>query len=206
MNVDGHALDGVDDRKAVGALGLESLGNLGNVDRSHLHEQRLVGHLAAGGHDGRGAFGRGAHGGTAGGDVGAAHVDLVSGSPGAQLDIHLECADKFVHGVAGDLADDLAAVLGQLLEPRTGLTGEGGDAGVLQTHGVDHAAGDLGHAGRRVAGPGLGSATLGGDGTQLGHIEEVLELPTVAKGTGCGVDGVLHLDAAEIDGHVHGTH
>ena len=79
--------------------------------------------------------------------------------------------------MAGNLADNLAAVLGQLLEPRTGLTGEGGDAGVLQTHGVDHAAGDLGHAGRRVA-----------------------------KGTGCGIDGVLHLDAAEIDGHVHGTH
>ena len=108
--------------------------------------------------------------------------------------------------MTGDLADDLAAVLGQLLEPRTGLTGESGNAGVLQTHGVDHATGDLGHAGRGVAGPGLGSATLGGDGAQLGDIKEVLELPTVAKGTGCGVDGVLHLDAAEIDGHVHGTH
>ena len=55
--------------------------------------------------------------------------------------------------------------------------------------------------------PGQGSAAQpGGDGTQLGDIKEVLELPTVAKGTGCGVDGVLHLDTAEIDGHVHGTH
>ncbi len=55
-------------------------------------------------------------------------------------------------------------------------------------------------------GQGFGSATLGGDGAQLGNIKEVLELPTVTKGTGCSVDGVLHLDAAEIDGHVHGTH
>ena len=58
MNIDGHALDGVNDRKAVGAGGLESLGNLGNVDRSHLYEQRLIGHLAAGSHNGRGALGR----------------------------------------------------------------------------------------------------------------------------------------------------
>ena len=108
--------------------------------------------------------------------------------------------------MTGDLADDLATVLGELLEPRTGLAGKGGNAGVLQTNGVDNAAGNLGHTGRGVAGPGLGSAALGGDGAQLGDIEEVLELPTVAKGTGCGVDGVLHLDAAEIDGHVHGTH
>ena len=108
--------------------------------------------------------------------------------------------------MAGDLTDDLAAVLGQLFEPRTGLTGKGSHARVLKAHGVDHSARDLGHAGRGVAGPGLGSAALGGDGTQLGDIKEVLELPTVAKGTGCGVDGVLHLDTAEIDGHVHGTH
>lgn len=67
MDVDGHALDGVDDRKAVGAGGLEGLGDLGDVDRRHLHEQRLIGHLAAGSHNGRGALGRGAHGGTAGG-------------------------------------------------------------------------------------------------------------------------------------------
>ena len=77
---------------------------------------------------------------------------------------------------------------------------------LLQAHGVDHTAGNLGHAGRRVARPGLGGAALSGDGAQLGDIKEVLELPTVAEGTGCGVDGVLHLDAAEIDGHVHGTH
>ena len=108
--------------------------------------------------------------------------------------------------MTGDLADDLATVLGELLEPRTGLTGESSHAGVLKAHGVDHAARDLGHARRGVAGPGLGSTTLGGDGTQLGDIKEVLELPSVAKGTGCGVDGVLHLDAAEVDGHVHGTH
>ena len=206
MDVDGHTLDGVNDRKAIGTGGLESLGNLGNVDRSHLYEQRLVGHLAARGHDSRGALGRGAHGGTAGGNVGAAHVDLIAGSPGAQLDIHLERTDKLVHGMTGNLADDLATVLGELLEPRTGLAGESGHTGVLQAHGIDHAAGDLGHAGCGIAGPGLGSAALGGDGAQLGDIEEVLELPTVAKGTGCGVDGVLHLDAAEIDGHVHGTH
>ena len=206
VDVDGHALDGVDDRKTVGTGSLEGLSDLGDVDRCHLHEQRLVGHLTARGHDGRGALGRGAHGGTAGGDIRAAHVDLVAGSPGAQLDIHLECADKLVNGVAGNLTDDLAAVLGQLLEPRTGLAGKGGHAGVLKAHGVDHTAGNLGHAGGGVAGPGLGSATLGGDGAQLGNIKEVLELPTVAKGTGCGVDGVLHLDAAEIDGHVHGTH
>ena len=206
VHVNGHALDGIDDRKAVGAGGLESLGNLGDINRSHLYEQRLIGHLAAGSHNGRGALGRGAHGGTAGGDIRAAHVDLVAGSPGAQLDIHLERADKLVNGVAGNLTDDLAAVLGQLFEPRAGLTGKGSHARVLKAHGVDHAARDLGHAGRGVAGPGLGSAALGGDGTQLGDIKEVLELPTVAKGTGCGVDGVLHLDAAEIDGHVHGTH
>ena len=108
--------------------------------------------------------------------------------------------------MAGDLTDDLTTVLGELLEPRTGLAGKSGHAGVLKAHGVNHTAGNLGHAGRGVAGPGLGSATLGGDGAQLGNIKEVLELPTVAKGTGCGVDGVLHLDAAEIDGHVHGTH
>ena len=108
--------------------------------------------------------------------------------------------------MAGDLTNDLAAILGKLFEPRAGLTGKGGHTGVLKAHGVDHAARDLGHARRGVAGPGLGSTTLGGDGTQLGNIKEVLELPTVAKGTGCGVDGVLHLDAAEIDGHVHGTH
>ena len=83
MDVDGHALNGVDDRKAVGAGGFEGLGDLGDVDRRHLHEQRLIGHLAAGSHNGRGALGRRAHGGTAGGDVGAAHVDLVAGSPGA---------------------------------------------------------------------------------------------------------------------------
>ena len=106
----------------------------------------------------------------------------------------------------GNLANDLATVLGQLLEPRAGLTSESGDTGVLQAHGVDHTAGNLGHAGRRVARPRLGGAALSGDGAQLGDIKEVLELPTVAKGTGCGVDGVLHLDAAEIDGHVHGTH
>ena len=206
MNVNGHALDGVDDRKAVGSRGLESLGNLGDVDRRHLYEQRLIGHLAAGSHNGRGALGRGAHGGTAGSNIGAAHVDLVSGGPGAQLDIHLERADKLLDGMTGNLADDLATVLGKLLEPRTGLTGKGGHAGVLKAHGVDHAARDLGHTGRGVAGPGLGSTTLGGDGAQLGDIKEVLELPAVAKGTGCGVDGVLHLDAAEIDGHVHGTH
>ena len=206
MNIDGHALDGIDDRKAVGSRGLKSLGNLGDVNRSHLYEQRLIGHLTAGSHDGRSALGRGAHGGTAGGNIGAADVDLVAGSPGAQLDIHLERADKLVNGVTSDLADDLATVLGELLEPRTGLTGKGSHAGVLKAHGVDHAARDLGHAGRGVAGPGLGSTTLGGDGAQLGDIKEVLELPSVAKGTGCGVDGVLHLDAAEIDGHVHGTH
>ena len=142
----------------------------------------------------------------AGGNIGAADVDLVAGSPGAQLDIHLERAHKLVNGVAGDLTNDLAAILGKLFEPRAGLTGKGGHTGVLKAHGVDHTAGDLGHAGRGVAGPGLGSTTLGGDGAQLGDIKEVLELPTVAKGTGCGVDGVLHLDAAEIDGHVHGTH
>ena len=106
----------------------------------------------------------------------------------------------------GNLANDLTTVLGKLLEPRAGLTGKGGNTGVLQAHGVDHTAGNLGHAGRRVARPGLGGAALGGNGTQLGNIEEILELPTVAEGAGCGVDGVLHLDAAEIDGHVHGTH
>ena len=108
--------------------------------------------------------------------------------------------------MAGNLTDDLATVLGQLFEPRAGLAGKGSHAGVLKAHGVDHTAGNLSHAGRGIAGPGLSCATLGGDGAQLGSIKEVLELPTVAKGTGCGVDGVLHLDAAEIDGHVHGTH
>ena len=108
--------------------------------------------------------------------------------------------------MTGNLADDLAAVLGKLLQPRAGLTGKGGHAGVLKAHRVDHTAGDLGHTGCGVAGPGLGSAALGGDGAQLGNIEEVLELPAVTKSAGCGVDGVLHLDAAEIDGHVHGTH
>ena len=78
--------------------------------------------------------------------------------------------------MTGNLTDDLAAVLGQLFEPRTGLAGKGGHAGVLKTHGVDHTAGNLGHAGRGIAGPGLGSATLGGDGAQLGNIKEVLEL------------------------------
>ena len=58
MNIDGHALDGVNDRKAIGSRGLESLGDLGDVDRRHLHEQRLIGHLAAGSHNGRGALGR----------------------------------------------------------------------------------------------------------------------------------------------------
>ncbi len=44
--------------------------------------------------DSRGALGRGAHQQHAGGDVGAAHVDLIAGSPGAQLNIHLERTDE----------------------------------------------------------------------------------------------------------------
>lgn len=40
-----------------GAGSLEGLGDLGDVDRRHLHEQRLIGHLAAGSHNGRGALG-----------------------------------------------------------------------------------------------------------------------------------------------------
>ena len=38
VDINGHTLDGVDDRKAIGTGGLESLGDLGNVDRSHLHK------------------------------------------------------------------------------------------------------------------------------------------------------------------------
>ena len=95
MDVDGHALDGVDDH--VGAGSLEGLGDLSDVDRRHLHEQRLISHLAAGGHDGRGALGRGAHGGTAGGD--ARRLTLISSRQPRGTARHTsECADKLVNG------------------------------------------------------------------------------------------------------------
>lgn len=40
-DVDGHALDGVDDRKPSGAAASRALGDLGDVDRRHLHEHGL---------------------------------------------------------------------------------------------------------------------------------------------------------------------
>lgn len=170
------------------------------------YEQRLIGHLAAGSHNGRGALGRGAHGGTAGSNIGAAHVDLVAGSPGAQLDIHLERADKLLDGMTGNLADDLATVL-EAARATDRTHGQGGHAGALKAHGVDHAARSI-SAIRGAGLPGQGPAAqpLVVMAPSWETSKKFWNSPAVAKGTGCGVDGVLHLDAAEIDGHVHGTH
>ena len=62
------------------------------------------------------------------------------------------------------------------------------------------------HAWRGVTRPRLCGAALGGDGAKAGDVIEAVELPSIAEGAGCGVDGVLHADTAEVDGHANAAH
>ena len=206
VHVDGHAGDGVDDREGVGTLGLEGLGNLDDACRRHLHEQRALRVGAHGADHLGGTLGRGAHGATAGGDVGAADVDLETGGEGDKLLEQVHGAHVLVNGMAGNLADHLGALVGELLEVLAIGVNKAANAGVLKAHGVHHAARDLGHARRGIAGPGLGGAALRRDGAKAAHVVEALELPAKAIRAARGVDRVLHLDAAEVDGHVHLAH
>ena len=108
--------------------------------------------------------------------------------------------------MTGNLADDRRASLREALEILAAVLHKSTHTGVGETNRVEHARADLGHAGLGVARPRHGRGALGGDRTQGGDVHEVLELIARTKRAGGGVDGVLHLDAGKIDGHVHAAH
>ena len=72
-------------------------------------------------------------------------------------------------------------------------------AGILQPHGVDHAAGTLGDAGRGISKTGFFRGSLEGEGAKAVNVVQFGKLIAIAKGAGGGDDRVVQLDAAEID-------
>ena len=124
---------------------------------------------------------------------------------GASSSILLDGGDVFLMGVPGGLQDHAAAAALELAKIVAKGVEHAGDAGIGEADGVHHAGWNLAHAGLWVAEPRLGGAPLRRDGAEARHVEEALELPTEAEGARRSVDGVLHLDAAEVDSHVHGT-
>ena len=68
-------------------------------------------------------------------------------------------------------------------------------AGILQAHGVEHAAGGFRHTGRRVAGALLDGDALAGDASQSGQGVKLVVLVAKAKGARGGDEGVLKLHA-----------
>ncbi len=143
-----------------------------------------------------GGFRAGAEAHAAAVNIGAADVDLQPA--------HLFFLVQFFtgigvirHGKAGDVGHDrLVKALFQLREFF------GNDllyAGILQPHGVDHAAGTLGDAGRGISEPGFFRGSLEGEGAKAVNVVQFGKLIAVAKGAGGGDDRVVQLDAAEID-------
>ena len=132
------------------------------------------------------------------------HRGCRAGREGRELLQELDGARVLLERVARDLADDAASAPLEALEVVAARLDEAGDAGVLKPHRVHDRRGALHHARGGVAVPGLGGAALGRDRAERRDVEEALELPAVAEGARCGVDRVLHADAAEVDGHGDG--
>ena len=100
-------------------------------------------------------------------------------------------------GKAGDVGHDGLVEAGFQLREFFGY--DFVHAGILQPHGVDHAAGTLGDAGGGISKTGFFRGSLEGEGAKAVDVIQFGKLITVAKGAGGGDDRVVQLDAAEID-------
>ena len=79
------------------------------------------------------------------------------------------------------------------------------DAGVLKADGVEHARGRVGYARRGVTEARLPRRALNGEGPEAVDVVYLRELVPVAEGAAGGYDGVVKLDAAQLDRRVHHT-
>ena len=129
-------------------------------------------------------------------NVGAADVDLQPAH--LFLLIQLFAGIGVIrHGKAGDVGHDGLVEAGFQLREFFG--NDLLHAGILQPHGVDHAAGTLGNAGRGVSEARFFCGSLEGEGAKAVDVVQLGKLITVAEGAGGGDDRVVQLDAAEID-------
>ena len=77
------------------------------------------------------------------------------------------------------------------------------DAVVIEADGVEHAAGGLDGARRRIAGARLPRYRLGNDPAELGEIDHARHLARVAERAARDEDGILQAEAAEGDGEIN---
>ena len=78
-------------------------------------------------------------------------------------------------------------------------------AGVLQTHGIDHAGGAVGDAGGGVAEAGLPGGSLEGEGAQHVDVVELGKLVAVAEGSAGGDQGVVQIQTAQMHFGIYHT-
>ena len=133
-------------------------------------------------------------------NIGAADIDLQPAHLwlGIQL---LAGIGVVLYAEAGDVGHHrLAEALGQ---PGQLPGNHSLHAGILQAHGVDHAAGALCNPGGGVAEARLPGGSLKGEGAQPVDVVQLSEFIAVAEGAGGGNHRVVQRDAAEANFGVH---
>ena len=101
----------------------------------------------------------------------------------------------FFHREAADVGYDGAAV--NLAERRYFLADQYVDTGILQAHGIDHAAGAVCYAGGGVAKTGLPGGSLQGNAAQDVEVHIPGQFQAKAEGAAGGDDGVFQAQAAQ---------
>ena len=84
------------------------------------------------------------------------------------------------------------------------LLGKVGDPRSLQADRVEHPARRLGHPGGAAAGSGIRQHRLGDEGTQLGDVEEAVQLLAVRRAARSGHQRVGQGHPGQVDAHVDG--
>ena len=129
-------------------------------------------------------------------DIGAADVDL---QPAHLFLLVQPFAGVGVirHGKAGDVGHD--RLVKTFLQLREFFGNDLFHTGILQPHGVDHAACTLGNAGGGISEAGFFCSSLEGEGAEAVDVIQFGKFVAVTKGAGGGDDRIVQLDAAEID-------
>ena len=194
VQVDGHRLEGVDQREGVGAGRLARECHLDDVlgVRRQLDYQRFAAHFAHLGHHLAGHFRLDAEGHAAAlhvraGDVQLQHVDV-------RVREQRRAGGIVLHAVAAHVGDEHIAEAAH-----SGDAGfdEGFHAGVLQSHAVHHARGGLPHADAVVAVFRMKGQPLGGDAAQTAHIVQLVVFLAEPEGPRRGNERVLERDTGD---------
>ena len=201
--INAHTKHGVDQADAVRSRVLAGFGdghNVGDVG-GELDDNGLACDLFHCRRHLCGSFRAGAEAHAAAVDVGAADVDL---QPAHLFLLVQSFAGVGVirHGKAGDVGHDRFVKAGFQLREFFG--NDLLHAGILQPHGVDHAACTLGNAGGGISEAGFFCGSLEGEGTEAVDVIQFGKFVAVTKGAGGGDDRIVQLNAAEI--HAQASH